>query len=64
MFAKVAKVIVRGSIEGTAESEDHFGFLAARIGRVSTGGVNLPLRSTLPDIIELGTHADFLAKER
>jgi hypothetical protein len=52
-LAAIAKVVIRGELDGTSGTGDHFGFVAGRIGTVSINGLTVPLTAGQTDVIDL-----------
>jgi hypothetical protein len=62
-IAKIASIIITGAVEGTADSDDHFGFVAERIGSFSSAAGALPLTAAGDEAFPLGTHGDVWVRE-
>jgi hypothetical protein len=45
IVSRIASVNIKGTIAGTAAANDHFGFVAQRIGSFAFGSVTLKLQS-------------------
>ncbi len=52
-FSKIASIVIRGSVAGTAGSSDHFGFVAKTIGSVKMARYTAPLTSAPGELISL-----------
>ncbi len=63
VVAKIARIVVGGSVEGSAADMDHFGFIAQKIAGFSSGGTALALTGTPGEVFELGTHSDLSVRE-
>ena len=63
IISKIAKVIIGGTVEGTAGTGDHFGFVAEQIGSFSSNGNALALTSAGGQTFELGTFTDTTVRE-
>ena len=43
LLSKIASVVIKGTVAGTASAGDHFGFTAEKIGSFSAHGVKVPI---------------------
>ena len=57
IISKIARVLIRGIVEGTPGAGDHFGFVAQQIGSFSSNGA-LPRAAVGGQSFELGTNSD------
>lgn len=62
-IATIAKIQILGSVTGTAEADDHFGFVAEQIGSFQVGNTKLALTSLPGEVIELPGTDDVTARE-
>ena len=63
-FSQIAVIVVKGTVEGSAGSADHFGFSAQSILTFNLSGSILPLDSLIAlQVFELGTLADVTVRE-
>lgn len=62
LLSKIASILIKGQLLGTAGGMDHFGFVAQQIGTLKIGAVSHPLAAGT-DIIALGATGDFFARE-
>ncbi len=63
IIAQIASVLVQGSVNGTAASGDHFGFVSQRVGAFSGGGVVLPLTAIGGQRFDVGSNGDTTVRE-
>jgi hypothetical protein len=65
IVAKIASIMIGGTVTGTASSGDHFGFVAQQIGAFTAGGFTAPLTSATDAPIDLsfGTGHDVTLRE-
>jgi hypothetical protein len=63
IIAKIASIVIGGSVEGTSDSNDNFGFVAERIGSFSSAAGTLSLTATGGEEFPLGTHDDVWVRE-
>jgi hypothetical protein len=57
-LAAISKVVIRGELDGTSGTGDHFGFVAGRIGTVSLNGLIVPLTTGQTDVVALPASTD------
>ncbi|MEA3187452.1 MAG: hypothetical protein QOD99_1282 [Chthoniobacter sp.] len=65
-IAKIASIVIKGAILGTAAAGDHFGIESHTISKFSAGGINFPLKPGPPaDVIDFsaGAHFDVTLRE-
>jgi hypothetical protein len=64
IISKIASVVIGGMVEGTADSNDYFGFVAERIGSFSSAaGALSGLTASGREEFSLGTHDDVKVRE-
>jgi hypothetical protein len=57
VISRIAGILIRGQVQGTAAGGDHFGFVAEEIGSLSAAGAALPLTANKDDL-PVGTSGD------
>jgi hypothetical protein len=63
-IARIASIVIKGEVHGTAGSGDHFGFVAKQIGSVKIGTVKYDLaKNATAAPIEIGDTSDFTIRE-
>jgi hypothetical protein len=62
-ISRIASIIIKGAVEGTAATGDHFGFEAQQILAFQVGTTNLPLVPHGGQTFELGTNNDVTVRE-
>ena len=62
-IAKIAKITIGGTVEGSSAGGDHFGFVAQEIGAFTSNGTALALTSAGGQTFELGTRGDTTVRE-
>jgi hypothetical protein len=63
IISKIASVVIGGTVEGTSDSNDNFGFVAERIGSFSSAAGALLLTAAAGEVFPLGTHDDVFVRE-
>lgn len=64
VVSKIASITINGSVKGTADGGDHFGFVAQQIGSLKIGGVSYALNAGKSnDLINLGPTGDVKLRE-
>jgi hypothetical protein len=53
--SKIASIVIKGSVNGTADSGDHFGFEAQQIGPVTVHGQHIVLNSGVAELTDTTT---------
>ena len=61
LISRISQIVIGGVILGTDSPDDHFGFVAAEIGKFKAGGTKQPLTAAGRDVIELS--ADITLRE-
>ena len=59
IVAKIASIVIKGEVRGTAGGGDHFGFVAQEIGSLKVGALTYALKKGVKDAIALGSTGDF-----
>jgi hypothetical protein len=62
-ISKIASIIIKGTVDGTAASGDHFGFAAQQIVAFKVGTTSLAFTSAPGQSFDLGTTGDVTAHE-
>ncbi|HEV7402243.1 MAG TPA: integrin alpha [Chthoniobacteraceae bacterium] len=62
-IARIASIVIKGEVHGTAGGGDHFGFVAQQIGSVKIGAVKYKLAKNTTDVFEIGDTSDFTIRE-
>lgn len=62
-IARIASIVIKGEVHGTAGGGDHFGFVAKQIGSVKVGAVSYKLGKNTTDTFEIGDTQDFTIRE-
>ena len=64
VVSRIASIVIKGEIQGTAVGGDHFGFVAKEIGKLQVGAVKYKLAKGVTDSpIDLGGTSDFTVRE-
>jgi hypothetical protein len=64
VFSRIASIVIKGEVHGTAAGGDHFGFVAKQIGSVKIGTVKYDLaKNATAAPIEIGDTSDFTIRE-
>jgi hypothetical protein len=59
-IAKIASIVIKGAVTGSALEGDHFGIVAQQIGKLRIGGENIALNDDVKDNVLLDeTNGDF-----
>lgn len=61
--ARIASIVIGGSVQGTAQAGDGFGFVAQAIGTMKVGGKNVALNANAKDVVAFGPFGDTFVRE-
>lgn len=59
IVSKIASIVIKGEVHGTAAGGDHFGFVAQEIGSLKVGALTYVLQKGVKEDIALGNTGDF-----
>ena len=59
IVSKIASIVIKGEVRGTAGGGDHFGFVAQEIGSLKVGALAYALKKGVKEDIALGSTGDF-----
>lgn len=62
-LARIASIVIKGTVSGTPVAGDHFGFAAQDIGALQIGATKFALKKNAADTIALGVTNDFSRRE-
>jgi hypothetical protein len=63
IVSKIASIVIKGEVRGTAAGGDHFGFVAQEIGSLKVGTLTYVLKKGVKEDIALGSTSDFKLHE-
>ena len=63
IVASIASIVIGGTVNGSANAGDHFGFVAEQIGSFTVAGFLIPLSKTAKDNLVIGNTGDLTIHE-